>query len=295
MSWAYCAAGIQLTNPGHDQYRLDMNDDLQKFFDFYAKGIDNGWEKDTPRVRLSLLGFDGSDEPSVVERPHEAYPVPGTTSVTYHLDAATHTLNAEAPKTVSTTEYEAHSTTASSDFTLKFDRRTELAGYGKAKVWVSCADKDDMDVVVQLRKLDRDGNLLMHLNYPIPIPYTEFTEHSNISTTLGPQAMLRASHAVSRDDSLSRHENQVVYKHDKREPVPPGTIVPLEMTFWPMGMVFGAGEQLMLRVSGRHMALPEILFMASDEPEDENIGKHVLHTGGKYDSVVVLPVLPEYK
>lgn len=49
-----------LTFLGHDLYSVEANDDLQRFFDFYAKGIENGWEKDTPRIRLTLLGYENS-------------------------------------------------------------------------------------------------------------------------------------------------------------------------------------------------------------------------------------------
>ncbi len=56
-----------------DLYKPHNSDDLQKFFDRYLKGIDNGWEKDTPPVRLSMISFTGKD---VVERPeNEVRPV----------------------------------------------------------------------------------------------------------------------------------------------------------------------------------------------------------------------------
>lgn len=45
--------------------RRHNSDDLQKFFDRYLKGIENGWE-DTPKVRLTMISFTGKD---VVERP----------------------------------------------------------------------------------------------------------------------------------------------------------------------------------------------------------------------------------
>ena len=41
-------------------------DDLQRFYDRYCKNIDNGWERDTPPVRLTMISFTGKD---VIERP----------------------------------------------------------------------------------------------------------------------------------------------------------------------------------------------------------------------------------
>jgi len=49
------------------EYRQNV-DDLQKFYDRYCKNVDNGWEKDTPPVRLTLISFGGKD---VVERPEQ--------------------------------------------------------------------------------------------------------------------------------------------------------------------------------------------------------------------------------
>lgn len=41
----------------YDLYQESTNDELQKFFDKYTKGLDNGWEL-TPKVRVSLLRFN---------------------------------------------------------------------------------------------------------------------------------------------------------------------------------------------------------------------------------------------
>jgi predicted acyl esterase len=49
---------IIATQEWYDLWMQKENaDDLQKFYDRYLKGIDNGWEQ-TPRVRLSLLNFN---------------------------------------------------------------------------------------------------------------------------------------------------------------------------------------------------------------------------------------------
>ncbi|KAJ5289049.1 hypothetical protein N7478_002079 [Penicillium angulare] len=49
-------------------------DDLQQFYDFYAKGIQNRWEEDTPPVRLSLPGYEDSLAKTIVERLEQAWP-----------------------------------------------------------------------------------------------------------------------------------------------------------------------------------------------------------------------------
>lgn len=58
-----------------------------------------------------------------------------------------------------------------------------------------------------------------------------------------------------------------------------------------MGMVFAAGEGLALSVAGHYLSAPSNAEMKLAEPDDENIGEHRIHTGGKYDSCLVLPVV----
>ncbi|KAH9817010.1 cocaine esterase [Teratosphaeria destructans] len=275
----------------HDLYRDEVNDDLQRFFDRYCKGVQNGWEHDTPPVRLSLLGFeaDGAAAQTVIERPEQEYPLAREKPIQLYLDAKSGTLVQDPPSEENTTSYEAHSLTSSSDFTFHFTTYTELAGWPKVTLFMSCADKDDMDVCVQLRKVDATGRPLQHLNYPVPVPI-HHVDDLNIAKTLGPQGFLRASHAVSLDRSRSKG-NDLFYSHQLREPIRPGAVVELEIPIWPVGMVFAPGEGVMLRVSGHDMCLPETGMCVLTEPEDENVGTHVVHTGGKYGSCLTLPVI----
>lgn len=156
---------------------------------------------------------------------------------------------------------------------------------------MSTADSDDMDVVVQIRKINKDGNFLSHVNYPVPVPY-EQVPNINIAKYIGPQGTLRASHAVSLDESKSSKDGQVLfYKHDRQEKVPPGKIVPLDITLWPMGMVFDEGEGICLRVAGHDLALPELILPPpfSEVTVPSNPSMHKLHTGGQHDSYIILP------
>ncbi len=148
-----------------------------------------------------------------------------------------------------------------------------------------------MDVVVQLRKLDTNGKLFAGLNFPAPVPATEAPEDAT-AKTYGPQGFLRASSAASRDEELSSLDGQeVFYRHDREEKIAPGTIVPLDITLWPMGMVFAAGEGIMLRVAGHSISEPSVEAMGLEVTDEENLGRHHIHTGGKYDSGLVLPVV----
>lgn len=258
---------------------------MQSFFDRYSKNADNEWEK-TPRVRLSLIGFGESPAKTIVERVTEGFPVPNTEYRTYFLDASVGSLSKSKPEKESKTAYEAHHLTDSSDFVAHFDQYTELAGYPTVKLFMSCDEHNDLDVVVQLRKVGKDGKPLVNLNYKCPVSEPEVPD-TNIAKFLGPDGMLRASHRVSR----GVQDGRVHYSHDKAEKIPKGKIVELEIPLWPMGMVFEAGEGLMLRVAGHELRLPEVEAMRIDEPIDENVGLHRIHTGGVYDSLMTVPVI----
>jgi predicted acyl esterase len=293
-------------NAGYDLYRPEINDELQRYFDRYTKNIQNGWETSTPPVRLSLLGFSNSPAQTVVERPEQEYPLARQQLKTMYLNIAKMTLEAEKPGEQLSRDYEAHhlkeslvSTTCKTinivpdsikDFHFYFPDAAELAGYPKATLWMSTNGSDDMDVAVQIRKINSSGQPLEHLNYPCPVPIEQVPD-VNTAKTLGPQGFLRASHAVSFDPDKSS-ETEVFYTHRIREPVAHGMVVKLDIPIWPIGMVIAPGEGIMLRVSGHDMCFPETELCRLREPEDCNVGRHVLHAGGMYDSCLTIPVIP---
>ncbi|OQE46180.1 hypothetical protein PENCOP_c001G01325 [Penicillium coprophilum] len=281
---------VHATFEWYEMYERNSNDDLQRFYDRYCKGIMNGWETDTPSLRLSLHGF--GSVPNIVERPETEFPLRRQRLQSYYLDAATRSLSLTPRDSEASICHDAHGLTApTSDFVLKFDGYTEIAGYAKVRLWMSCKQRDDMDVVVQLRKIDEFGNMLEGVNFPCPIPASAIPD-AETSKLYGPQGFLRASSSVSRDHARSSSDGQeVFYQHDREEKITPGAIVPLDITLWPTGMVFAAGEGLLLRVGGHFLSAPSVAAMKPVESEDENVGQHYIHTGGEHDSCLVLPVI----
>lgn len=266
-------------------YRPEVNDDLQKFFDRYVKGEANGWDN-TPRLRLSLLGFNDSEVATIVERPEKSWPLPDVEEKTYFLDAASRTMSLSAPSGDAVTSYQSHHLTDCADFTVHFDAYTELAGYPVARLFMSYEEGPDMDVQVQIRKISKEGKLLVHSNYQCPIPEAE-VPNTNIAKFLGPDGKLRASHHVSK----VMHGNNPWYAHDKTQAVRHGEIVQLDIPLWPIGMVFAAGEGIALRVAGHDLRLPEMEMLTLKEPVDANQGLHHIHTGQSRASQLTLPVV----
>jgi uncharacterized protein len=99
---------------GHDIYRDEISDELQRYFDRYAKGVMNGWEDTTPPVRLSLLGFDHESlAKTVLERPESSYPLERQELRTFYLDSASRSLQAVIPTEEGAAAYESHHLTDS--------------------------------------------------------------------------------------------------------------------------------------------------------------------------------------
>jgi hypothetical protein len=118
---------------------------------------------------------------------------------------------------------------------------------------MSCNDRDDFTVFVILRKKDKDGKDLMHLNFPFSAtPITTIDEipakdQASLNLHLGSSGILRASHRRI-DAARSIHPQFPFHPHKIQEKVPPGTIVRLEVGIWAMGVDFEAGESISVRV-----------------------------------------------
>ena len=82
---------VHSTFEWYEMYDLKATDDLQRFFDRYCKGILNGWEHDTPPLRLSLHGL--GSVPNIVERAETEFPLHRQQLKTYYLDGATKKLH----------------------------------------------------------------------------------------------------------------------------------------------------------------------------------------------------------
>lgn len=293
---------IHDTQEWYDQYQEFAVNDLQKFFDKYLRGIDNGWEL-TPKVRHSLLGYNC---PSIVNRAETSYPPSYVKHSTFFLDCSNGTLQKDEPQPSSSMRYLADSwDDDGAHFSLKFHDYTELIGFSRVKLYMSCSENDDMDVYVILRKLDRDGKALLHINIPLESLPQGTTEADvpdvNVFKYVGPGGRLRASHRkiepdphLSREQSLMLAPGDIWHPHDREEKIPPGEVTCLEIAIWPGGMIFQAGESMRLEIKGHEATLPEFPAM-KQVPKNLNRGYHVIHSGPDYPSMITLPLVFDRK
>ncbi len=163
-------------------------------------------------------------------------------------------------------------------FTHTFARETELTGYAKLKLWISTDGSDDADIFVAVQKLDTRGEVV---NFPY------FTLQNDGQTTHG---WLRVSHR-----ELDKHRStpqQPFHLHQREQRMSPGEIVDVEIELWPSSTLFRAGDSLRVLVKGTDIqSYPPGTFVAGHN-SDRNKGTHRLHTSGRFDSHLLIPVTP---
>lgn len=248
-------------------------------------------------MRHSLLGFNRD---CIVNRPEPVYPPSYVEHRTFFLNGNTRTLaEGNAPRETSSVCYQSDSWDDDGvHFVHKFSTYTELIGFSQVKLYMSCAETDDLDVYVICRKLDADGQALTQVNMPLEaLPTGTTAEHVpnlNIFKYLGPNGRLRASHRqLGTDPTLTREQTAMLapavawHPHDSENKIPSGQIVCLDIPLWPSGIIFEPGESIRLEVKGHEVTLPE--FPVLDRVQENlNSGKHVVHTGPEYPSSIVL-------
>ncbi len=243
--------------------------DLLAFFDHVLKGIDNGWQ-DTPRVRMSVLDPGAEDQ---VDRPEPEWPLTRAEPVAFFLDSSTGSLQREPATAAHCVEYNAEAGAA--EFGLTFGRDTELTGPMKLRVWVEADGADDIDLFVYVQKRGSDGEPLFAM-YLRGVP------------SLGAKGQLRASH---RELDLTRSTPLMpVHRHESEQPLVPGEAVALDIPIWPASMRWHAGQQLRLVVTGHDLTPPP--NPGQPPNHNRNRGRHRVHTGGGYDSHLLVPMLP---
>ncbi|MBN1367630.1 MAG: CocE/NonD family hydrolase [Dehalococcoidales bacterium] len=251
-----------------DTYSNAGLQDLKLFFDRYLKDIRNGWEL-TPRVRLEIM--DAYEYDYQINRPEKEWPLARTQLKKLYLDAENKSMSFNPADKESKVSYDSEKEEAR--FTIKFTEDTEITGYMKLHLWVEADGNDDMDLFIYIRKLDQSGNWLPVSVLGQPHP--------------GAPGKMRVSRR-ELDETLST-DFQPVQAHRRELKLKPGEIVPVDIEIWPYSMIWHKGQQLEVVIAGRYIRegwFEPLAWLTN------NKGNHVIHTGGKYDSFLQIPVIP---
>ena len=251
-----------------DQYTPENLEDLKRFFDRYLKDIHNGWEL-TPRVRMDVM--DAYDCDYQLKRPEKSFPIERTVYSRYFLDAKNMTMHDKPVTEVSTVSYDAN--TEEAVFDMTFNEDTELSGYMYLRLFVEADGHNDMDMFINIQKADNNGNWIPWnvLNEPHP----------------GAWGKIRVSHR-ELDPDLST-DFQPVMAHKRELKLSQGEIVPIDVEIVPSCRIWHQGEKLRIQIAGRYVRGNWFEPLTWDT---DNHGRHVIHTGGAYESYIQVPVIP---
>jgi putative CocE/NonD family hydrolase len=264
----------------------------KKFFDYYLKDEQNGWQ-DTSRVHLEVR--ETRDEYAV--RFENEFPLARTHYEKLYLNGRDGSLIPESEKRIPNGKVIYNSAQGgSASFGITFDEDTELTGYMKVKLWVSCKEADDMDLFVTVRKFSgpceadtpvcRSLKQLMGEDRIAKGNEIAFWGHDGFWQDVAARGQMRVSQREL--DPVLSTDFQPVQKFQGEQKLKPGRIVPVEIAFLPSSTLFRKGESLRLYIQGH---CPNEHWVTQYEWLI-NRGNHVIHTGGKHDSYLQIPVIP---
>ncbi len=257
-------------------YQKENVEKQRQFFNRFLKGIDNH-VKDWPKITLEIREkyYVGN------LRTESQWPLARTKYVKLFLSARDGRLSKSAFKKEAQVRYsvnDLNDKTKNAKFEFQFNEKTELTGYMKLKLYVQADGSDDMDLFVAIEKIDRAG-------YIVPFPF--FGNHDDGPVALG---WLRVSHREL--DAEKSTPYQPYHKHQREIKLKAGEIVPVEIEIWPSSTLFDKGEKLRLLVQGSDIYYYPEEMHTNGHTATVNKGKHVIHTGGKYDSHILVPIIP---
>ncbi|MEM7115629.1 MAG: CocE/NonD family hydrolase [Chloroflexota bacterium] len=257
-------------------YSPEVQQLTKAFMDCFLKEDSSSDFLNSPPVRLEVRS---SRDVIHAVRHEDAWPLERTIYDKLYLDHGDPPiLTATQPQMEQSVTYPANKGQAT--FNLTFDADTELSGYMKLRVWVEAraaageAQPDDMAMFIAVNKLDHHGQM---------VPFYGSVGNDRDMVTRG---YLRVSRREL--DSKESTEWNPVLSGLSEQKLNANEIVPVDIPLYPSSTFFKAGDSLQLIVSSDEI-IPSPPYKKSVAI---NRGQHVLHFGGKYDSHLLIPIIP---
>lgn len=251
---------------------------LQKqFLDRFCKDDITAMDGQPP-VRLEIN--ENRFNYKVIHTQH--WPVEGTQYQTLHLDAATGTLDADAPASVGSIEIAPAPVDDIANravFDHTFTEDTDLVGHTALTLSIEAVGTTDGDIFVGVEKLDTDGNEVYF--------FSASGGNANGPVTRG---FLRVSNRALNAERSTPWRPAPDLSVDK--PLTPGEITQVTIPLMPSGTTFRAGETLRLIIqswsSPGQWEGGETRQWATHQE-----GSIRIHTGAGRPASLLIPVLPD--
>lgn len=289
---------------------------LQKsFLDAWLKGEDDAGWKQGPNAKIPAVnllvrkgnpGFNSTEaEATFAFRQEKEWPLARTRYEAFYLQPDL-TMATQPAKESKTFDLQALGKSEPFNFTVKFDKETEIAGHPTANLIYSVPKRADgsaprdIDVFVTLRHLDKEGKEIFYTGTagdPVPLCKGERDAPVRcwISIDCRVAGWLRASVRAINDKS-PRHHDWLPHREYKSTEV---SYVELDQTYellveiWPTACVIDAGNSIVLEVNTADSQGCGIFEHCNVEDRNEKDfgGVNRLHVGGEYQSWLKLPVV----
>lgn len=283
---------VHNSNEWPDYYAPSSREDLRRFFDRYLKGEQNGWEN-TPRVRLAILGAEGIDE---VNRPMTEFPPTDVPHSSFALDPENRALSPR-PLTIAS-RASCKGATDRLTFDWPIDQDCEIIGFMKARLCVQLEKGNDQDIFVAVERLDRRGRPIAARTIPVPNPLlarllrlihrTGRVKPLNLLFPTRSKGSLRLSQRET--DPVLSTPDRPVPSFRQEQPVPPGSIVEVEISINPVGMTLRQGETLRLIVAGHNLDPTPLPGLKHDPVV--GTAHFTIWSGAEFDSHLLVPLRP---
>jgi predicted acyl esterase len=203
---------------------------LQKrFFTYYLKDIDNGWEKNQPKLQLQIRHVDHFEQ-----RYEDAWPIPRTKWEKMYFHGDSKSLTMQPPKISTQITYHP-SEKGVTFYAQSFESEVEITGPIAVKLWIS-SKSTDADIFIVVHVFDPEGKEVVFQGALDP--------HTPIA-----QGWLHASHR-ELDEQLST-EYRPYHRHQRKIPLTPDQKTELTIEVWPTSIVIPKGYQLAVSVLGK--------------------------------------------
>lgn len=264
-----------------ETYHLRESLEQQKdFLDYFLKGIENDW-MDTPRVRYEVRVKFYKGQIQV----ENEWPIARTVYSEYYLNGKEMSMqNTQVEKEIKLTYNAEPNQSENSDLKFKFtaEKDIEITGNMNLKLWVSSDCADDMDIFIGIKKYDKRGNEVF-------LPDFNHSENGQVAN-----GWLRVSHREL--DTQKSTPYQPVLKHKNLSKLNKDEIVPVEIEILPSSVLLKGGESLVIVIKGSQIVIEETasgILRGYLHNDTVNKGTHSIYVGGKYDSFLLVPVIPK--
>ena len=271
--------------PFYTDYGVKMQ---KRFFDYFLKGMDNGWDSQPP----VLLQVRHPGE-RFVERHENEWPLARTQWTHFYLNPNGMCLTAAPVAAEQSITYDMMGEGLTFS-TPPLEVETEITGPSALKLFLSSSTAD-ADIFTVLRVFSPDGKEVV------------FQGALDPHTPIG-QGWLRASHR--KLDANRSLPYRPYHTHDEEQPLVQGRVYELDIEIWPTCIVVPKGYRIAITLRGKDYEYegeaatlsvlknpmkgcgPFIHDDETDRPPAVFGGKVTLHIGPEHKASVLLPIIP---